>query len=168
MFHPHGVARVRELLHDRARLGRLDFRAELRAEQHRTAVHGSDHSPLEQLARPGRGFVCWRRSPTTPFLALYAATTLFALLTAVGLWTRTSSILLAVGLVTLHHRNPLILHGGDTVLRLGCSTSRFPLRKACSFDRLIGLWQGKIAPGPVAVSLWPQRLITYNVALILT
>ena len=41
-----------------------------------------------------------------------------ALLTTVGLWTRWSSLFLAVGIVTLHHRNSLILHSGDTLMKL--------------------------------------------------
>jgi len=91
----------------------------------------------------------------------------FAILTTLGLWTRLSTILLALGIVSLHHRDPLILMGGDTVLRvIVLYLALAPCGAACSLDRLIGLWKGKLKPGPVVVSLWSQRLITYNVALL--
>lgn len=101
---------------------------------------------------------------TIPFFFLGMAA---ALATALGLWTRISTITLAIVVVSIHHRNTSILHGGDTVLRV-CSLymAIAPSGLACSLDRLIGLWKGKIAPLPVSVSLWPQRLICYNVALI--
>jgi hypothetical protein len=41
-----------------------------------------------------------------------------------------------------------------------------PSGKACSIDRLIALWKGRVKPGPVLVSLWPQRVIAFNLALI--
>jgi len=101
---------------------------------------------------------------TIPFFCLGA---LAAITTALGLWTRLSTFVLAVVLVSIHHRNGIILHGGDTVLRVCCLYLAIsPCGLACSLDRLIGLWKGKIAPIPVSISLWPQRLIAYNVALI--
>lgn len=100
-------------------------------------------------------------------LAFYLAVMLGALLSAFGLWTRISSIVMAVGIVTLHHRNGLILHGGDTVMRISALYIAIaPSGKACSLDRLIGLWRGRIAPGPVRLSVWAQRLLAYNTALI--
>jgi hypothetical protein len=97
----------------------------------------------------------------------YALVMLAALLTAIGLWTRISSILLAVGIVSLHHRNMLILHGGDTVLRVGVLyLALAPCGLACSLDRLIGQWKGRIGPEMPMVSLWSQRLISFNVALV--
>jgi hypothetical protein len=100
-------------------------------------------------------------------LGFLLLTLLAAVLTTFGLWTRTSSILLAIGLVSIHHRNPLILHGGDTVLRVAVLYLAIgPSGKALSLDRLIGLWRGRIPPGPALVSLWPQRLVCYNVALL--
>lgn len=90
-----------------------------------------------------------------------------AILTMFGLWTRLSTFLLAIGILCIHYRDPLILHGGDTVLRISCLYLMLaPCGSACSVDRLIGLWKGWIQPGPVSVSLWVQRLVTYNVALV--
>jgi hypothetical protein len=100
-------------------------------------------------------------------LSIYIGIMMVTLLCALGLWTRVTSILMAIGIVSIHHRNGLILHGGDTVLRVSALYIAIaPSGAACSLDRLFGLWKGKIAPGPVRVSLWPQRLLAYNTALI--
>jgi hypothetical protein len=104
---------------------------------------------------------------TSVALAFYALVTLAALFTALGLWTRVSTILLAIGIVTLHHRNALILHGGDSVLRICVLYLAIaPSGASCSLDRVLGLWRGKIEPAPALVSMWPQRLIAVNLALI--
>jgi hypothetical protein len=100
-------------------------------------------------------------------LAFYLATMVAALLTTVGLFTRASSLLLAVGYITLHHRNPLILHGGDLVVRLGVMyIALAPSGASCSLDRIIGLWKGKIKGPPPEVSLWVQRVLQFEVALV--
>lgn len=100
-------------------------------------------------------------------LAFYLLVMLAAVLTALGLWTRISSIAMAVGLVTLQHRNGIILHGGDTVMRVfALYIAIAPSGAACSLDRIIALWKGRATGPPKPVSLWAQRLMTYNVALI--
>ena len=100
-------------------------------------------------------------------IAIFAGTVLAGILTALGLWTRVSSILFALGLVSIHHRNAASLHGGDTVMRV-CSLymAIAPSGAAVSLDRLIGIWKGKLSKKPVMISMWPQRLISYNVALL--
>lgn len=100
-------------------------------------------------------------------LALYLLAMLAALLTMVGFWSRLSTIVLAVCVVSLQHRNPIILHGGDSVLRISVLyLALAPSGAACSFDRLIGLWKGRLSVSPALVSLWPQRLVQVNMALI--
>jgi hypothetical protein len=100
-------------------------------------------------------------------IPVYILVTLSAVTTALGLWTRASTFILAIGITTLHHRNPAILHGGDTVLRvMAIYLALSPCGKACSLDRVIGIWKGHIPATPVSVSLWPQRLITFNISLI--
>lgn len=100
-------------------------------------------------------------------LGIYLLTMLFALTTAMGLWTRLSTILLAIGVISIHHRDPVILHSGDTLMRLCIIYLAWaPSGAACSFDRVIRLWKGKAPPVPPAISLWGQRLIQYQVALV--
>jgi hypothetical protein len=99
-------------------------------------------------------------------LAFYLFAMLVALLTILGLFTRASTILLAICVVSLQHRNVLILHGGDNVMRVGALyLALMPCGKACSLDRLRGLWSGKITKEPVLVSMWPQRLLAINTAV---
>lgn len=105
---------------------------------------------------------------STPWmLVVYIVTVLAALTTMLGLWTRVSTILLALGTVTIHHRNGFIVHGGDTVLRvMVLYLAIAPCGLSCSVDRVLGLWKGRIKPGVPMVSLWVQRLIAFNVALV--
>lgn len=99
--------------------------------------------------------------------AFYLLVTIAALFTALGLWTRVSSIALAVGLISLHHRNPIILHGGDTVMRAAAVYLAVgPGGAACSLDRLIALWRNRAPAIPNPVSLWPQRLLQYQMAIV--
>lgn len=100
---------------------------------------------------------------TIPFFVL---TAVFAVTTALGLYTRVSSFLLAIFLVSLHHRNTLILHGGDTVMRImTLYLAASPCGRACSLDRLFRLRRGE-EEGPVETPLYGQRLVQFNVALI--
>ncbi len=100
-------------------------------------------------------------------LAVYILVTISAFLTMIGLWSRVSSIVLAVGMIAIHHRNMIVLHGGDVILRMAliyvaCS----PSGAACSVDRLIALWKGKAPLIPAAVSMWPQRLLEIQIAIL--
>lgn len=101
---------------------------------------------------------------TVPFFVLLA---LASITTALGLWTRVSTAIMAIGIVSLHHRNAAILHGGDTVIRVfSLYLALSPCGQACSLDRLIALRKGKIHPNPVKVSLWSQRLLCFNIAVV--
>lgn len=100
-------------------------------------------------------------------LTIYLLVMVAAVFTTLGLWSRLSTIALAIGLVSVHHRNPLILHSGDTLLRvIVIYLAVAPSGLSCSVDRLIGLWKGTAPPIPRRVSLWPQRLIEFQVALV--
>jgi len=103
-----------------------------------------------------------------PWMAfVYLLTIVAALTTTLGLWSRVSTILLALGMVTIHHRNGFIVHGGDTVMRvMVLYLAIAPSGAACSLDRIIGLWKGRLSPTVPSISLWPQRLIAFNVALV--
>lgn len=124
------------------------------------------HLPIIGDAFPRINFLSGVTNDNTT-LVFYVLVMLASLLSALGLWTRVSTIAMALGIVTLHHRNGLILHGGDTVIRIGALyVALAPSGAACSLDRIIGLWKGKIQPGPVRVSVWVQRVLAYNTALI--
>ncbi len=92
---------------------------------------------------------------------------LAALLSSLGLFTRVSTIVLAIGVVSFHHRNAAILHGGDTVIRV-CAIymALAPSGAAFSLDRFFAVRAGRAPLIPPEVSLWPQRLIAYNCSLV--
>ncbi len=97
--------------------------------------------------------------------AVFAATLLASLTTALGLWTRVSTILLALGLVSLHHRNPFILNGGDSLIRVtAIYFAVMPVGAAFSLDRLRIRRRG--GPESSPISLWPQRLIQVQMAIV--
>lgn len=96
----------------------------------------------------------------------FLATIFFGILTTVGYKTRISSILFAMGVVSIQIQNTLVLYGADTVMR-ACVVylALGPSGAACSIDRLIRVWKGKETSLP-RVSLWPQRLVQFQMALI--
>jgi uncharacterized membrane protein YphA (DoxX/SURF4 family) len=101
---------------------------------------------------------------TIPF---YLGVVLCSLLTCLGLGTRFAAFLLAVGTVTLQHRTGPMLHAGDSVLRIGVIYLAIsPCGRACSLDRLIGIWRNRESHAPVRIPVWPQRIFQYNTALI--
>ena len=58
----------------------------------------------------------------------------------VGFYTRAATFLSFVLLLSLHNRNPLVLHGGDSLLRLLLFWSLLlPLGACWSLDRRLGL-----------------------------
>ena len=68
-------------------------------------------------------------------IILFAINLIFAFLLLVGYRTRISTILLFIFTVSLHARNPLILNGGDDILRLFLFWSIFlPLGAVWSVD----------------------------------
>lgn len=97
----------------------------------------------------------------------FGLTMLAALTTALGLHSRVSSVLLFIGLTSIHHRSPEILNSGDTLLRaMTFYVALAPSGAACSFDRLIGLWKGTVNKVHEEVSLWPQRLMQIQLAIV--
>lgn len=96
---------------------------------------------------------------------LYWIIVLFGILTAFGLWTKGSSIILAIGIVAIHHRSPFIINAGDSLARLVAIYMAFaPVGAAFSIDA----WLKKKNNQPLVteVSLWPQRLIQLQLAIL--
>jgi uncharacterized membrane protein YphA (DoxX/SURF4 family) len=120
------------------------------------------------LTGPGRLDVFRVLPPGDGWVALvFALTVLASLGLAVGCFTRTSAALTFVGLVSIHHRDPLILHGGDTLLRALTFLLVFaPAGEAWSVDRWWARRRGAATAGPVLRAPWAQRLIQIQLALL--
>lgn len=86
-----------------------------------------------------------------------------AAMTAVGLFTRISSVALFILMLTLHNRNADILMAGDWLLRMWVfAVAVGPSGAVLSLDRKF-FGRGK----PVAeVSLWPQKLVQFQLAIV--
>jgi Vitamin K-dependent gamma-carboxylase len=86
----------------------------------------------------------------------------------IGLFTRISSVASFICLASLHQRNLLILHGGDTFLRVAGFFLIFaPAGAVLSVDRLIRPGRGT-HPGhsPELWSPWAQRMIQFELAMV--
>lgn len=96
---------------------------------------------------------------------IFALAMLSALLVAVGLFTRVSSIALYLLVLTIHHRSGDILNSGDWLLRLWIfSVAVAPAGAMLSLDAWISRRKGvEVVP---EVSLWPQRLVQIQLAIV--
>jgi hypothetical protein len=100
-------------------------------------------------------------------IAAYVLITLSAFTSMIGYQSRISTIIMAVGTISLHHRNPMLLHGGDTAMRIAaCYLAVGPSGAAFSLDRWLAVRKGGAPAQPGLVSMWPQRLVQFNLALI--
>ena len=100
-------------------------------------------------------------------VVLYVLTLVASLMVMFGLWTRASTIALFVLAVSFHHRNPDVLHSGDWLLRAWMFIIMLgPSGAALSLDRIIGLRRGTVQIDLPTVSLWPQRLVQIQLALV--
>lgn len=97
-------------------------------------------------------------------LAFYILVMVACLFTALGLWTRISQVVMVLGMITLHHRSPDILHSGDTLMRNMAIILMFADSGALySIDRWLKKKKGKAEPNPI-MSVWPQRLVQLQLA----
>jgi Vitamin K-dependent gamma-carboxylase len=82
-----------------------------------------------------------------------------------GLGTRTSSVIVYLGLNSLNQRNPLIFHAGDTFLRAAGFFLMFaPSGVVLSLDNVLRRRRGVLQK--TLVSPWAQRLIQFQFAMI--
>lgn len=103
----------------------------------------------------------------TLIMVLYGLLILFTITTIVGFQTRISTILLAIFTVGFHMRNPIILYGGDTLLRVSVIMMAIaPMGAAVSLDRRIAVAKGKAPAIPLDISIWPQRLFQWQLAVL--
>ena len=86
---------------------------------------------------------------------------------ACGLFTRVNSIIVFACLASIQQRNLLILHGGDTFLRVtGFFLMFAPAGAALSVDRLIRIWRGEEGAEIQPRRPWAQRMIQFELALL--
>lgn len=129
------------------------------------------HSPPELIEQYYGGVfrlsVLGGGSGDTFAFIVFWGTFLVSVLSALGLWSRVSVFLMFLGVVTLHHRNMDILHSGDTLMRNAMFFLIFaPSGDAISLDRLIRLWKGEESGPPPECSLWPQRCLQIQLAIL--
>lgn len=92
---------------------------------------------------------------------------LAALCLTLGFWTRTSAVLVYLGLSLLHTRNAPIHNSGDTVMMvMSIYLLLSPAGAACSLDRLWRIFQGKEDDAPPAIIPWTQRLMQIQIAVL--
>lgn len=98
--------------------------------------------------------------PDTPW-AIYGAFALLfitAITTGLGLFTRTSLLVLSLALFSIHHRNLIILNSGDLFMRLSAVYLLLsPAGNALSLDNLIRKKSGRSTPATSPI--WAQRLL---------
>jgi hypothetical protein len=100
-------------------------------------------------------------------LIVFGAVGLASATLAVGFMTRTSAAVVFVGLVSLHHRNTVVLSSGDTILRVLTFLLMFaPAGDAWSVDRWRARRRGVAPPEPLPKAPWAQRLIQIQVAVL--
>ena len=120
------------------------------------------------LRTPGPNPLLRVGSETRWLYAFFAAHLAAAACLTFGLYTRLSSFAVFVGLVFLHRRNPLILNGGDTFMRLAAFYLVFsPAGRALSIDRWLRVRRGLESAGqpPAPAAPWAQRLIQMQLAI---
>lgn len=77
-----------------------------------------------------------------------------------GLFTRTSTFITYLMLATIHHRNPLILNGGDTLIRCFMFWMLFvPSGELLSVDRWLKQLRGVPLDADPQRSMWGWRLL---------
>lgn len=99
--------------------------------------------------------------------ALYLVLLLLLLLAAAGWKTRWTVIASALLLFSFHERDPLLLAGGDTLLRaLGFILMISPGIGALSVDRIAPQWaqwkKDRTLLPPVSMPVWPARLLLWQ------
>ncbi len=116
----------------------------------------------------GTGFnlFAWLPHSNAAVWFVFSGSCLAALSLALGFFTRVSALLTFLLIVTLNHRDPVILNGGDTFLRIAVFFMIFsPAGRMLSLDE----WLAKRSPRGNEKCLyapWAQRMIQIQLALL--
>ena len=90
------------------------------------------------------------------FIALMSATVCLTL----GIFTRTSSVLVFAGLLALSNRNPVAENSGDDLLRIYAFFLMFaPSGAAFSIDRWLGIGRGLVESTHSKITPWAFRIL---------
>lgn len=110
----------------------------------------------------------WLGNSDAAVWTVYWLALLSAMALAAGLATRLSAILAFLTLVTLHHRNPVLLNSGDSFLRIAMFFVMFShAGAALSVDRWFRVKRGKEHPGRIEPRApWAMRLIQLQLAFL--
>lgn len=109
----------------------------------------------------------WLPHSNTMVWLLFWASCVLAFTLCIGLFTRASAVLLFLTLVTLNHRNTVVLNSGDTFLRIGTFFVIFSQAGAAfSVDRWLRLKRGQESGPPKAAAPWAMRLIQIQLSLL--
>ncbi len=99
--------------------------------------------------------------------AFFAVFLVAALCLTLGFWTRTSAVIVYLCINTLHSRNAVIHHSGDTVMLVMSAYLVFSSAgAACSLDRLWRIFKGRENDEPPRIVPWAQRLMQLQVAIV--
>ena len=133
-------------------------------------VHGWINMDTIEKAESGFRLNLFTALPAddTWYTGLYWLLLISSVALTLGIWARLSSIVVFLGLNSLNQRMPLILHGGDTFLRISAFFLMFaPSGAALSLDaaikNAIGLSR---AANATRISPLAQRLIQYQLAVV--
>ncbi|MDP2837989.1 MAG: HTTM domain-containing protein [Candidatus Moranbacteria bacterium] len=89
---------------------------------------------------------------------LFAIAVFFALMLLIGWKTRLATVVSWFLLVSLHNSNPLLLQGGDVLLRVGLFWAMFlPWGKEYSVDRSLSFQE--VSTGKTVVSVWTAAFL---------
>ncbi|HTS28626.1 MAG TPA: HTTM domain-containing protein [Bryobacteraceae bacterium] len=130
-----------------------------------------EHGLLTLTSLPGRTakfslFAIWPHSDAATN-ALFWIIVVFAIFLLAGLLSRISSVVVFVALLSLHKRNPMILSGGDVLLRLDAFFMMFaPTGAALSVDQLVRRRFGRQSKETKLVLPWAQRMIQIQTTLV--
>jgi len=104
-------------------------------------------------------------------LALYLLLMAATVCILVGFFPRIATVVAVLLLFSFHERNPLVLGGGETVLRhVGLLLMFAPVGRGFSLRRLRMQWKQwcmkKTLPPPRTIHVWPQRLLLWQLIVI--
>lgn len=125
-------------------------------------IHAWISQPTMAFVEPGLRLNLFQWMPQNNgwIVAFFWIFLAFAVLLTLGLWTRVSSIVVFLGLVSIDQRNLFITNGGDTFLRvMGFFLMFAPAGAALSLDRLRAVRQGVAPAKPVLNAPWAQRMM---------